>query len=138
MENESRWKKFIHAIERFIPMTLTSLFMFLFILYLFFIVGRSIWINYNSNKELEDEAVNIASLEANINLMQNQINYYQTSSFKEKEAREKLGYKASGENIMALPLDKEEEKVADPVLGEVSIKTPNYRLWWQYIVEGRR
>ena len=70
--------------------------------------------------------------------MQNQINYYQTSSFKEKQAREKLGYKAAGESIMALPLDKEEEKTIDPILGEVSIKTPNYRLWWQYIVEGRR
>ena len=138
MENESRWKKFIQAIERYIPMTLTSLVMFLFILYLFFIVGRSIWINYNSNKDLDNEAANISALQANITLMQNQINYYQTSSFKEKEAREKLGYKAAGENVMPLPLDKEEEKTADPILGEVSIKTPNYRLWWQYIVEGRR
>ena len=138
MENESKWKKFIQAIERYIPMTLTSLVMFLFILYLFFIVGRSIWINYNSNKDLDTEAANISALQANITLMQNQINYYQTSSFKEKEAREKLGYKAEGENVMSLPLDKEEEKVADPILGEVSIKTPNYRLWWQYIVEGRR
>lgn len=119
-------------------MTLTSLIMFLFIIYLFFIVGRSVWINYNSNKALEDEAANIAALESEISLMKNQINYYQTSSFKEKQAREKLGYKAAGENIMALPLDKKEEKIADPVLGEVSIKTPNYRLWWQYIVEGQR
>jgi len=116
----------------------SAFLIFLFIIYAFFTVGRSIWINYNSNKSLSDEAANISALEDHINLMKNQINYYQTSSFKEKEAREKLSYKASGESVMPLPLDKEEEKVADPILGEVSIKTANYRLWWQYIVEGRR
>lgn len=138
MEKENWFKKVIKFIERFIPMTITSLLIFFVIIYAFFIVGRSIWINYNSNKELDVEAANIAALENNITLMQNQNNYYQTSSFKEKEAREKLGYKAPGESIMVLPLDKEEEKTADPVLGEVSIKIPNYKLWWDYIVEGRR
>lgn len=138
MEKENWFKKVIKFIERFIPMTITSLLIFFVIIYAFFIVGRSIWINYNSNKELDVEATNIAALENNITLMQNQNNYYQTSSFKEKEAREKLGYKAPGESIMVLPLDKEEEKTADPVLGEVSIKVPNYKLWWDYIVEGRR
>jgi len=138
MKKESWFKKLIEKIERFIPMTFTSLLIFLFIIYSFFIVGRSILINYNSNKELDVEAANIAAIENHITQMQNQNNYYQTSSFKEKEAREKLGYKAPGESIMVLPLDKEEEKVADPVLGEVSIKIPNYKLWWDYIVEGRR
>ena len=138
MEKRNFFKSLIGNIERFMPMTFTSLLIFLFIIYSFFIVGRSIWINYNSNKELEVEANNIFALERKINLMQNQINYYQTSSFKEKEAREKLGYKAPGENVMVLSLDKEDEKIADPVLGEVAIKTPNYSLWWDYIVEGKR
>ena len=138
MEKRNIFKNIIEGIERFIPMTFTSLLIFLFIIYSFFIVGRSIWINYDSNKELEVEAAKIAELEEEINLMQNRINYYQTSSFKEKEAREKLGYKAPGENVMVLPLDKEDEKNVDTVLGEVEIKTPNYSLWWKYIIEGKR
>lgn len=123
------------GIERILPMTLGSFFIFLFTLYVFFIVGKSIYTNYLSNKELEKEELKIQNLEYNIQNLKNEINYYQTKSFKEKEARAKLGYKAPGENVIALPLDKEEEKVADKELGEVIIKTPNYVLWWKYFFD---
>ena len=127
------FKKTKEGIEKIIPMTLGSFFIFLFTLYLFFIVGKSIYSNYESNKELEKEGEKIEALKQDISLLKNEINYYQTKSFKEKEARAKLGYKAPGENVIALPLDKEEEKVADKELGEVIIKTPNYVLWWEYL-----
>lgn len=113
-------------------MTFGSFLIFLFIIYLFFVVGKSIWTNYNSNKDIEAEEEKVAVLEDEILGMRNEINYFQTQSFKEKEAREKLGYKAPGEKVLSLPMDKEEEKVADKELGEVEIKTPNYRIWWKY------
>lgn len=116
-------------------MTLASLIIFLVIIYLFFVVGRTIFDNYNSNKELDQEQQKINDLEANVQDIQNKINYYQTSSFKEKEAREKLGYKAPGENVLSLPIDQENEKGSDSSLGEVKIKTPNYRYWWEYFFE---
>ncbi len=137
MQQKKTFKNFIDWLESLLPMSVTSLMMFLFIIYLFFIVGKSILTNYNSNKDLENQEKNIQALQNKINLMENQINYYKTTSFKEKEAREKLGYKAPGESVIALPLDKEEDKIADDQLGEVNIKTPNYSLWWSYIVEGK-
>jgi hypothetical protein len=79
--------------------------------------------------------VKISLLRENITELENQIAYYQTQSFREKEARAKLGYRAPGENMVILPLDTEEEKVADSGIGEVNIKTPNYVLWWQYFFE---
>lgn len=129
------FRKIKEGIEKIIPMTLGNFVIFLVVLYMFFVVGRSIWVNYNSNKSLDDEAAKIDLLRGNITELENQIAYYQTQSFREKEARAKLGYRAPGENIMILPLDTEEEKVADVGLGEVSIKTPNYVLWWKYFFE---
>lgn len=129
------FRKIKEGIEKIIPMTLGNFVIFLVVLYMFFVVGRSIWVNYNSNKSLDDEAAKIDLLRDNITELENQIAYYQTQSFREKEARAKLGYRAPGENIMILPLDTEEEKVADVGLGEVNIKTPNYVLWWKYFFE---
>lgn len=138
MKKDNFFKRFVETFERYIPMSFSGFIIFLFVLYLFFIVGRSILVNYNSNQDLEAEALKIASLEDEITLMKNQINYYQTSSFKEKQAREKLGYKAPGESVISLPLDREEDKIIDAELGEVKIKTPNYSLWWSYLIENKR
>lgn len=135
MDDKKFFQKLNGRIEKLLPMTLSSFLMFAFIIYLFIIVGRSIWINYNSNKSLETEEQRIDALEEEIVLMKHQIAYYQTVSFKEKEARQKLGYKAPGETVMSLPLDKEEDKVLDPELGEVKVKTKNYKLWWKFLMD---
>lgn len=129
------FSRFVEFIERFIPMTFSSLIIFIIIIYLFGVVGKTISSNYKSNKDIEKEEQTVANLEDDVQNIQNEINYYQTSSFKEKEAREKLGYKAPGENVMSLPIDQENEKVSDASLGEVKIKTPNYRYWWEYFFE---
>jgi len=113
-------------------MTFSSLIIFGIIIYLFVVVGRTVYTNYNSNKDIQKQEDEVAALELGLNDLQNSINYYQTNSFKEKEAREKLGYKAPGENVISLPIDQENEKSSDISLGEVQIKTPNYRYWWEY------
>lgn len=129
------YKKFVDWVEYYLPMSFGSFLTFIVIIYLFYVVGRSILVNYNSNKDLDAQAVQINNLEANITKMQNEINYYQTNSYKEKQAREKLAYKAPGENVINLPIDKDNEKVADPELGEVQLKTPNYTYWIKYFSE---
>jgi cell division protein FtsB len=122
-------------IEKYIPMTLNSLLLFVVVIYFLFNVGRSAFQNYQSNKEIEKEELKLDGQEADIHYLENQINYYKTNSYKEKEARAKLGYKAAGESVMSLPIDTEEEKVVDSSFAEVKAKTPNYRLWWQYFLK---
>ncbi len=113
-------------------MTIGNLLLFSFLIYLIIVVSQSVYSNYNSNKEIDKQGEKLVSMRREIVQMQNAINYYQTPSFREKEAREKLGYKAPGENIISLPIDTIEDKMADSGLADVKIKTPNYRLWWQY------
>jgi len=127
--------RLVENIEAYIPMTFSSLIIFLIIIYLFVVVGRTIATNYESNKQILIEAQTVAALEVEVGDIQNKINYYRTSSFKEKEAREKLGYKAPGENVISLPIDQENDKVSDSSISEVKIKTPNYRYWWSYFFE---
>ena len=117
-------------------MTLNSLVLFLIVGYLAYIVGQSIYTNYQSNKVIEGEQQKIADLKTSIDQLENEIAYYKTSSYKEREARAKLGYKAPGENVVSLNFDQPEEKIADNGKSEAPIKTPNYRLWWQYFTRG--
>lgn len=113
-------------------MTFGSLVLFVIMIYLVVIVSRSVISNYNSNKDIEKDAVKLTLLQENIHELQNQINYYQTYSFREKEARAKLGYIAAGEKIISLPIDTLEDKVADSGTVPVAIAIPNQELWWQY------
>ena len=126
-KKENFYKKFVDRLEKFLPMTLNSLVIFLLVIYFFILVGRSIWTNYNANKSIEQETQTIISLQSDIQQLKDENNYYQTSSYKEEEAREKLGYIAPGEHVVSVPFDSDQEKVPDGEIGQVEIKTPNYR-----------
>jgi len=130
--NKNPFEKFKDYLERKLPMKLGSLFLFILVLYMFSIVIRSVWVNYNSNKSIDVEEQKVIALEEQIQYLEDQINYFETYSFKEKEARAKLGYKAPGESILSLPIDKKEDKYADSGLTEASLRVPNYKLWQQY------
>ena len=130
--NKSIWWRMKESIERVLPMTLGSFLLFAFVIYLFIIVGKSVWGNYQSNKDIENQQQRVEELKQNINILENEIAYYKTDAYKERQAREKLGYKAPGENVISLPFDQQEDKVADQGGSEPVIKTPNSRLWWDY------
>ncbi len=132
---EGFFKRIAQQIEDILPMKIGTFFLFLFILYLIFIVCRVVIINYKSNKNIETEEAKVIELQEEIRFLRYEINYYQTYSFKEKEAREKLGYKAPGETAVSLPADMVEDKIADSGNVEAEIRQPNYRLWWQYFFE---
>jgi len=119
-------------IENFLPMKAGSFILFLFVLYLIFIVIRVVALNYDSNKDIEAEAEKVNQLREENKYLSYQINYYQTYSYKEKEAREKLGYKAPGENVISLPVDAPEDKTADSGIKPAEVRTPNFDLWVDY------
>lgn len=120
------------SIERVLPMTMGSFLLFVFVVYLFVIVGKSVWQNYQSNKDIEKQQQRVEELKQNIDNLENEIAYYKTDAYEERQAREKLGYKALGESVISMPFDQPEDKIADIGSSEPIIKTPNYRLWWEY------
>jgi len=127
--------KIQNYLEKILPMKVGSLLLFAFVLYLIFIVGRVIFINYNSNKSIGEEEKKVVVLTDEIQYLKFQINYFQTYSYKEKEAREKLGYIAPGESVVSLPIDSQIDKIADSGNIEASIRVPNYQLWFRYFFQ---
>lgn len=101
--------------------------------YLIFIFSRSLWRNYEINKELLSLETKIESLNAKQEYLENLIAYYQTKNFAEKEARGKLGLKKEGETVLALPregiLDKKEEIIGEDVQSK---EATNAEKWWKF------
>lgn len=124
-----------NGIEKILPMTLGNFLLFAIIVYLLFVVGRSVWISYQSNKDLDVERDKIAQLQNDIEILEMEIVYYKTQSFKEKEARAKLGYMAPGETAISLSVDRPEDKLSDQGRQEKELKTPNCQLWISYFFE---
>jgi len=101
--------------------------------YLIFIFSRSLWKNYEINKELLSLENQIESLKLRQEYYENLIAYYQTKSFAEKEARGKLGLKKEGETVLALPRKGKVEK-KEEIIGENAKpqEKTNAEKWWKF------
>jgi len=110
------------------------------IIYVTYLVGNSIWQHFQVNKELDRLETEIAELEDRKTSLVESIKYYQSESFKEKEARAKLGYQKKGETAIALPPDdanKQKEEEADIWASETkTFSQPNYIRWWNFFFKG--
>ncbi len=127
--------KIKEKIQQVIPMNLGSLIVFLIIIYLMFIVGKTVWDNYQSNKGISQEEQKLYDLEYEVEYTENEISYFKSSSFKEKQARAKLGYVSPGEKIISLPKDTVvNTSNQEEVMGDMpQDKIPNYYLWYNYL-----
>ena len=106
--------------------------------YMFFATGEALWQNLQINQEivrLKDEITQLG--QQNIQY-KNLIAYLKTEPFREKEARRKLGYKKTGETVVAIPQDN--FLYIDPGTTETD-ETPNNKpilsnpqKWWDYIL----
>lgn len=86
---------------------------------------------------LEEEAGRIARENATL---QEKITYFASPSFQEREAKEKLGLKKAGEQVVVIrPLpESEHEALALPMIDSGRTATftlPNYYKWWKLFFE---
>jgi len=66
-------------------------------------IGRSIWKNYLIVQKIDSAKKEITNEELENKNLKNLIVYYQTDTYKELEARRKLGYKKPGESVLMIP-----------------------------------
>lgn len=119
--------------------SLNKLLIYALIVYVFFILGRSVWANFQLNKQINTIKNQISELQDQNKNLGNLILYYQSDSFKEVEARAKLGLKKPGETAIAVTTKKydnyqteteaEKANIADKT-GDIA--TPNWQAWWGY------
>lgn len=109
------------------------------IVYVVFILGRSVWFNWQLKREIDTIKSQIVAITQQNKDLENLILYYQSDSFREVEARQKLGLKKVGETAVAVPTKKydnyqaeieaEKNKLSDTKQDSAA---PNYRFWWAY------
>lgn len=71
--------------------------------YLASVLGQTIYQNYMLNRRIETLNGEIGLLKAQQEQLTYSIAYYKTDSFKDREARAKLGLQLPGENVLILP-----------------------------------
>ena len=111
------------------------------IVYAAYLVGQSAWQHYQINRELDTLTEEITNLEDQSKKLELAISYYDSDSFREKEARSKLGYQKKGETAIALPPSEDEIKDQETEENPLSINQqtftqPNYIRWWSFFFKG--
>lgn len=130
MEEKSRFRRIKILLTSF-GANFSNILILIAIVYFLVVVGKSTYSSYKDQQDIEKKKLDIENLKAQIVYLQNQNLYYQTASFKEKEARKKLGMVKPGETAVALDRTNSTTQVA-VVKNDQTIKTPNYSKWWQY------
>ena len=108
---------------------------FLLIVYILFLLGRTVWQNYGINKEIANSQKDISRLQEENKNLQDSIQYYQSTTYKEQQARLKLNYQKPGEKVYIIPNknNSQEENQTENTNNNTSDSRPNYLRWWQFL-----
>ena len=112
------------------PFPIIYLLIILGLVYLGALTGTSIYKNYKTNREIVSMKSEIDDLKLQNENLKSLIAYYQTPSFKEKEARRKLGLVKPDEKMLIMTKEPPQPKPSAALPDES--QKPNYRLWWEF------
>lgn len=114
----------------------------LLVIYTFAMLGRSVWVNFNLLKQTDVIKAKIEETKSQNDNLANLIVYYKSDSFREVEARKKLGLKKPNEKVMTVPVQKiesfdSEVKAQTSNISEKKVETndSNIGLWWHYLTK---
>lgn len=104
----------------------------LFVFYMFFIAGRMVYKNYQTEQQIASLEKEIVEIEEENQDLRASIIYYQSDNFKEREARLKLGLQKPGETVIVIPSQEPpiEEKE------ENQKKESNFLKWKKFLFKG--
>lgn len=121
-----------------IPGLLNKVLIYFLIAYVSIILGRVVWFNWQLNQNIKKTQIQITQLEEQNHDFENLILYYKSDSFREVEARQKLGLKKPGETVVAIPTKNYENYQEETQVEKERISnsfqentTPNWQKWWQ-------
>ena len=106
-------------------------------IYMVTAISETIWQNYNINKEIVRLKNEITELREQGQALRHLIAYRGTESFKEREARRKLGYKKPGEQVLAIPYSNlnsiESGQTKEAEIDQDQKNLTNPQKWAEYI-----
>jgi len=102
------------------------------VLYLLVVLGQTIKHNYSLDQQVVQLKTQINQLQEQKTALQNSIQYEQTSSFDDREARSQLGLQAPGEKVVIIP---ESSPTPQPATTQTqaAAKTSNFQQWLTFL-----
>ncbi|MBI2589587.1 septum formation initiator family protein [Candidatus Berkelbacteria bacterium] len=77
--------------------------------YVFINLGRAIQKNYSISEQIRQLKEDIETLEYRLAYLKNQIFYYQSTAYRELEARRRLGLKRPGETVVLIAKNRDNQ-----------------------------
>lgn len=102
------------------------------IVYLLVMLGETIHRNYTLGRQINDLKGQITLLQDQKDELAYNIQYYKTDSFRDREARSKLGLQLPGENVVIIPQNTPAPSVA-PEAKKTTAKRSNLQQWFDFL-----
>lgn len=93
---------------------------------------RTVYKNYQINKQIKDLEAEISQLDAQNLELKGLISYFKTQSYKEKELRRQLNYQKSGETVVQVIPEKNTQSQELTEFEEEKPQEPNWKIWWDF------
>jgi len=103
----------------------------LVILYLLYVVGKTLYQSYLVRQEVDNLQKSITEMQASNKELSEKIIYYQSASYREKIARERMGLQKPGEEVIVI-LPEEKPKIVEE---DADAALPNYEKWWKFFFQ---
>jgi len=106
------------------------------IIYLLVVLAQTVKRNYDLGRQLETFQAQISLLQDQKDQLSYSLQYYNTDSFHDREARAKLGLQLPGENVIIIPSSKP-APAAPANSGKTPARQSNFQQWLDFLA-GRR
>ena len=122
---------------------LTRVVSYLLIVYILFLLGRSVWQNYTLKQSIDKLSDQISTLNQEKKNLENLNVYYQSESFKELEARRKLNMKLADEKVFFIASTPTENNFQTELNKDINnvntvdgtLAGKNWQLWWDFFTK---
>ena len=106
------------------------------IAYFGFLLYEAVYVNYQTNKKIDQGNISILKLQGDQQNLKDLISYYQTSAFQELEARKKLGLKMPGEKVVKVQVPQAKRTVEPEEVAPIGNRESNPSLWLKFLSGG--
>lgn len=121
---------------------LGNFLLYFLVIYTFIMLGRSVWVNWKLEQQITEIKNNVTNIQKQNKDLENLILYYQSDSYREVEARRKLGLKKPDETVVSVAVknfsDYNSEMAAtkENITENSKVQTDsNTSLWWHFLIK---
>jgi len=101
--------------------------------YVGFYLIQTVQHNYQLQQQITQLNGQIKTLQTQTDALKYQIQYYQTNSYQDKEARAKLGLQAPGEGVVILPHSDPTTQIEPNQKAKAAPKKSNWEQWVNFL-----